>query len=221
MAEACRAFGIPVVGGNVSLYNESRGRRHRPDPGRRPARAWSTASTGGRPACASSTAARSSCSGPQTRSLAGSRWAWERGHRAGPPPDLDLELHAADRRRSCATSCDDRVAGVHDASDGMGVALAEMAVRSGVGFDVSVHGRRPRLAVRRVGQPGRAVHAQRPRRRRRCGPPRPPACPAARIGDGRRRPPRGQGPARRRRWPRPPRPGGAGSRTRSGSGTSH
>ncbi len=38
MAEACRALGIPVIGGNVSLYNESRGARHRPDPGRRHAR---------------------------------------------------------------------------------------------------------------------------------------------------------------------------------------
>ena len=28
--------------------------------------------------------------------------------------------------------------GVHDASDGLGVTLAEMAVRSGVGFQVSV-----------------------------------------------------------------------------------
>ncbi|MBW8825387.1 MAG: phosphoribosylformylglycinamidine synthase subunit PurL [Acidobacteria bacterium] len=32
MSEACRAFGIPVVGGNVSLYNESRGRDIDPTP---------------------------------------------------------------------------------------------------------------------------------------------------------------------------------------------
>jgi len=32
MAEACRAFGIPVVGGNVSLYNESGGRDIAPTP---------------------------------------------------------------------------------------------------------------------------------------------------------------------------------------------
>ena len=35
MSEACRALGIPVVGGNVSFYNESRGARHRPDAGGR------------------------------------------------------------------------------------------------------------------------------------------------------------------------------------------
>ena len=38
MGEACRAFGIPVVGGNVSLYNESRRPRHRPDARHRRAR---------------------------------------------------------------------------------------------------------------------------------------------------------------------------------------
>src|SRR6185437_13422779 len=32
MGDACRALGIPVVGGNVSLYNESRGRDIDPTP---------------------------------------------------------------------------------------------------------------------------------------------------------------------------------------------
>src|SRR4029453_4481628 len=32
MSEACRALGIPVVGGNVSFYNESRGRDIDPTP---------------------------------------------------------------------------------------------------------------------------------------------------------------------------------------------
>ena len=38
MAEACRAFGVPVVGGNVSLYNETARPRHRSDAGGRPPR---------------------------------------------------------------------------------------------------------------------------------------------------------------------------------------
>ena len=38
MAEACRAFGLPVIGGNVSLYNETARHRHRPDAGGRRAR---------------------------------------------------------------------------------------------------------------------------------------------------------------------------------------
>ena len=32
MAEACRALSVPVIGGNVSLYNESRGRDIDPTP---------------------------------------------------------------------------------------------------------------------------------------------------------------------------------------------
>ena len=32
MSEACRAFGLPVIGGNVSLYNESRGADIDPSP---------------------------------------------------------------------------------------------------------------------------------------------------------------------------------------------
>ena len=60
MAEACRALHIPVIGGNVSLYNASGGQRHRPHAGggragrHRPTssadhRGW--ASRRGRPSC--------------------------------------------------------------------------------------------------------------------------------------------------------------------------
>jgi phosphoribosylformylglycinamidine synthase II len=139
MGDACRALGIPVVGGNVSLYNESRGKDIDPSPvvgllgivdrlDKRP------------PGVRLVSGGALIVIGPQTRSLAGSRWAWERGHRDGPPPDLDLELHAAIAALVRDLVHDDRVAGLHDASDGMGVSLAEMAVRSGVGFDVSFKG---------------------------------------------------------------------------------
>ncbi len=79
MAEACRAFAkLPVIGGNVSLYNETAGADIDPTPGHRPARAWSTASTDARPACASwpATACCSSGPTPGARSPA----------RCGPPP---------------------------------------------------------------------------------------------------------------------------------------
>jgi phosphoribosylformylglycinamidine (FGAM) synthase-like enzyme len=71
-------------------------------------------------------------------SLAGSRWAVElRGHRGGRLAPLDLDLH----RRLLALVRDlvnaDLLDGIHDLSDGgLGVALAEMAVRSQVGFRV-------------------------------------------------------------------------------------
>ena len=134
MAEACRALEVPVVGGNVSLYNESRGRDidpspvvgllgvldrlDRPPPG-------VTLLDGGQLVLL----------GPDVRSVAGSRWAWEQGHRTGPAPALDLEAHAAVVALVRDLVAGGRVAGVHDAADGVGVALAEMAVRSGIGVD--------------------------------------------------------------------------------------
>ncbi|MDP1805427.1 MAG: AIR synthase related protein, partial [Acidimicrobiales bacterium] len=137
MAAACRAFGIPVVGGNVSLYNESRGADidptpvvgmlglvddlHQPPPG-----VWLV------------DGASLFALGPAPGSLAGSQWAWDRGHRAGAAPDLDLEVHrsVADLVRSLVT--EGTLAGAHDTADGLGVALAEMVVRSGVGCSVTV-----------------------------------------------------------------------------------
>ena len=61
LGDACRAFGLPVIGGNVSLYNESSGVDI--DPTRSSACSGSSiASSGARRASASSTAIISSCS---------------------------------------------------------------------------------------------------------------------------------------------------------------
>ena len=139
MAEACRAFGIPVVGGNVSLYNESRGTDIDPSPvvglvgvvdqvDRRPPRVRLVAGD------------TLIVLGPEPLSLSGSRWAWEQGHRGGEVPELDLAAHAAVAGLVRDLVIGGRLAGVHDAADGLGVTLAEMAVRSGVGFDVPAGG---------------------------------------------------------------------------------
>ena len=141
MAEACRALRLPVVGGNVSLYNESPGPRHRPHAGRGRGRADRPP----RPPPARRRPRRrrpaSCCSATRRRraGLAGSRWAWQaarppRRPAAGPRP-----RRATRRvRRSCASLvADGLLAGVHDVADGgLGLALAEMAVVSGVGFSV-------------------------------------------------------------------------------------
>jgi phosphoribosylformylglycinamidine synthase len=76
--------------------------------------------------------------GPDEATLSGSRWAWDRGHRGGAPPALDLDAHAA----TCALVRDlvasELALGVHDVGEGgLGLALAEMAVASGVGFRVA------------------------------------------------------------------------------------
>ena len=148
MSEACRALSLPVIGGNVSLYNESRGRDIDPTPvvgtlglvdrlERPPAVARLVA--GGRVVLV----------GASGLSLGGSRWAVHlRDHRVGQLAPLDLELH---RRLLLLVSqlvsegvsgspgpAAAAITGVHDVSDGgLGVALAEMAVRGQVGFNVA------------------------------------------------------------------------------------
>jgi phosphoribosylformylglycinamidine synthase II len=138
MAEACRGLGLPVVGGNVSLYNESRGLDIDPTPvvgvlglidrlDRRP------------PPAALVDGAALLLLGDTRPELGGSAWAWQvHGHRGGVPPALDLERHRSLLGLVRALAVEGRFAGVHDVSDGgLGVALAEMAVRSGVGFTVT------------------------------------------------------------------------------------
>jgi phosphoribosylformylglycinamidine synthase len=141
MAEACTALGIPVVGGNVSLYNESHGTDIDPTP---------VVGTLGlidhlRPGVPAPGFVPGSAvlllgpTGPGAVSLAGSRWAAERrSHRGGKLPALDLELHARLLRLVAALVNERLVDGVHDVSDGgLGVALAEMMVKSGTGCRVA------------------------------------------------------------------------------------
>jgi phosphoribosylformylglycinamidine synthase len=147
MGEACRALSVPVVGGNVSLYNESRGRDIDPTPvvgtlglvdrleRRPPGAALAPASS----ILLIGALANAAADPARAISLAGSRWAVElHGHRGGRLPVLDLDLH----RRLLALVRDlvddNLLDGVHDVSEGgLGVALAEMAVRSQVGFRVA------------------------------------------------------------------------------------
>jgi len=137
MTEACLAFGLPVIGGNVSFYNESRGADIDPTPVlgvlglidslvRRPPGV--TLVPGGRLLLV----------GVTQPELSGSLWARDQGHRGGTLPTLDLTHHmaVADVVRTLVNG--GLVAGAHDVSSGgLGLALAEMAVRSGVGVNVA------------------------------------------------------------------------------------
>jgi phosphoribosylformylglycinamidine synthase len=162
MGEACRGLSVPVVGGNVSLYNESRGRDIDPTPvigtlglvdhlDRRPPGpalvpgshvvligAGQQAVAGVKPEAIPG-AGRDRATDPATEiSLAGSRWAVElHHHRGGRLPALDLDLHRRLLGLVAGLVNDNLLDGVHDVSDGgLGVALAEMAVHSQVGFRV-------------------------------------------------------------------------------------
>jgi phosphoribosylformylglycinamidine synthase len=148
MADACRCFGVPVVGGNVSLYNETRGRDIDPTPVvgllgivdrlvRRPPgpslREGTTVLVLG---------------GADAPSLAGSRWAWQAGARGGRLPAPDLA--AAGRMASLVRELVDAgvLTGVHDVADGgLALALAEMVAAGGVGIRVpQLEGHRPLFA---------------------------------------------------------------------------
>jgi phosphoribosylformylglycinamidine synthase len=137
MGDACRAFGIPVIGGNVSLYNESRGDNIDPTPvigmlglvdslERRP------------PGVGLVDGARLILVGVTQPELSGSLWARRRGHRTGRLPALDLTMHTQVANVVRTLVIGGLLAGAHDVSSGgLGLALAEMAVKSGVGFNVA------------------------------------------------------------------------------------
>ena len=141
MAEACRGLSIPVVGGNVSLYNESAGADISPTPV--VAVIGLLATLERRPAAISWSAGDSIVLlGPRSAEIAGSRWAGLHGRSSGTLETLDLDTH----RRLCALVSDlvaesarlrpvaPLLSGVHDLSaGGLGLALAELAVSSGLG----------------------------------------------------------------------------------------
>jgi phosphoribosylformylglycinamidine synthase len=140
LAEACRALDLPIVGGNVSLYNESQGRDIDPTPVvgvvglidrlERPV-----------PGPSLAPGERLVLLGQTVPSPVGSRWADEHGPSAALPgeplPPLDLAGHRNLVGLVAELVGDGVVTGLHDVSDGgLGVALAEMAVRSRTGVVV-------------------------------------------------------------------------------------
>jgi phosphoribosylformylglycinamidine synthase len=137
IGEACRALNFPVVSGNVSLYNETNGRAILPTP---------TIGGVGLLADFTLTATLAFEAEGEAILLIGSTHGWLGqslylrdicGQEEGAPPPVDL---AAEKRngdfvrdliaRRIATA-------VHDVSDGgLAVALAEMAMASGIGADL-------------------------------------------------------------------------------------
>src|SRR5690606_24026148 len=119
--------------GNVSLYNESRGRDIDPTP------VVAVVGMVDRlvsppPGVGLVAGTRIVVLGAEPDTLSGSQWAWRRGHKAGSPPALDLDAHRAVCDLVRDLVADGLVLGVHDTADGgLGVALAEMAAASGVG----------------------------------------------------------------------------------------
>jgi phosphoribosylformylglycinamidine synthase subunit PurL len=154
LAESCNALSLPVIGGNVSFYNESGGSDIDPTPvlgvlglveavrAQPPGIGWSTGDT------VVLLGARTAADG--SFPLEGTRWATERrAHRSGRVPSVDYDAHAA----LCAfvaalvaapvggAAGPPLLHAVHDVSGGgLAVTLAEMAAPGGVGCALEVAG---------------------------------------------------------------------------------
>jgi len=144
LAEACEQLGVPVVGGNVSLYNEGPEGPIYPTPvvgmvGELPDPAVT---------CGSSfTREREAIAllGPFEPSLAGSELAKLRGELDSGLPRSDITSVAS----ACATVRDavraGKLSSAHDISDGgLACALAESAIASGIGCRVDLQPLRER-----------------------------------------------------------------------------
>ena len=132
LADACGALGVPVVGGNVSLYNETDSGPIYPTPvvglvGELPD-----------PERAGGLALREgdaiAIAGPFAPSLAGSELAKLRGELGTGLPGVDITEQAAAQRFVREAVRSGAVTAAHDVSEGgLACALAEMAIAGGVG----------------------------------------------------------------------------------------
>lgn len=132
LAEACRALDAPIIGGNVSLYNETPSGPIYPTPViGMVGELFDPARAGGEPLVSGDTIA---FLGPLNPSLAGSELAKQRGRldRGLPASEIGPVREAIELVREAVRSGEIQVA--TDVSDGgIATALAELAIRSGVG----------------------------------------------------------------------------------------
>lgn len=138
LAQACTELGVPVTGGNVSLYNQTGDQAVHPTPvvgvlgviddvEHRMSVGFHTAGE------------TVYLLGTTRRELCGSEWAHvTHGHLGGTPPlvDLEAEAHLAELMVACAPL--DVVTSAHDLSDGgLAQALVESCLRFGYGAEIS------------------------------------------------------------------------------------
>jgi phosphoribosylformylglycinamidine synthase len=149
MALACEGLSVPVIGGNVSLYNESGGRDIDPTPVVgllgvidslvAPPPGWNW-----RDGDAIVLVGHREAAGANPFPLAGSRWATRRGRRGGQLASFEatrlvstFNFVTAEVASICAGQGSD-VTAVHDVSGGgLAAALAEMAAETGIGVNIA------------------------------------------------------------------------------------
>ncbi|WP_113716589.1 phosphoribosylformylglycinamidine synthase subunit PurL [Arthrobacter dokdonensis] len=138
LSDACMELGIPVTGGNVSLYNQTGSTPIHPTPvvavlgkfddvARRTPSGW--AEDGQAIYLLGTTAAE----------LDGSEWANLRGHLGGLPPKADLALERELGEILINASRDGMIDSAHDLSEGgLAAALVESALRFNTGARVAL-----------------------------------------------------------------------------------
>ena len=143
MAKACRALGVPVVSGNVSLYNESRGQAVFPTPvvgGLGLMEDVKSHCRSGFPRDGLVVAALGLGNlRARTSDLAGSEYLVRWGQTLAGRPYIDLALEKR-VHELCRLGIEEGIiASAHDCSEGgLTVALAECSIQNGVGFNGEV-----------------------------------------------------------------------------------
>ena len=133
MTEASNAFTVPVVGGNVSLYNEANGHNIDPTPVVGMLGMTDTIEHAP-PGMALTEGHRIIVLGPDGAGLGGSLWARGQGAQGGDLPALDYDMHLRVAEVTRKLVSDGVLSAVHDiGGGGLGVALTEMAIAGGVG----------------------------------------------------------------------------------------
>jgi phosphoribosylformylglycinamidine synthase subunit PurL len=139
LADGCKLLGIPVTGGNVSLYNQTGSTPIHPTPvvgvlgvmqdvAKRVPSGWRSAG------------AQLFLLGTTRDEFGGSEWAWsEHAHLGGLPPAVDLEAERRLAELLVSAGEDELLLAAHDLSDGgLATALVESCLRHGVGASVSL-----------------------------------------------------------------------------------
>lgn len=138
LADGCQELGIPVTGGNVSLYNQTGGVAIHPTPvvgvlgvfddvARRTPSGWREDGQA------------IYLMGVTKDELDGSEFANLRGHLGGRPPAVDLKTEKLLGELLVNASRDGMIDAAHDLSEGgLAAALSEMALRFGVGARIGL-----------------------------------------------------------------------------------
>lgn len=141
IADACRALGLPVTGGNVSFYNQTGASAINPTPVIGVLGIIDDVATRV-PIGFSADGDEIWLLGDTREELSGSEWAWcAHRHLGGRPPAVDLDHEVCLQRLLVAAARDRLLASAHDCSGGgLAQTLVESSLRGGRGAALTLPG---------------------------------------------------------------------------------